>query len=153
MQPRHLLRTGLTCVNGTTAIALVVAAAARTRLRRASGGILIAEGYRLPVPRQRCFTMGCVIFTRGEASGLLHGDHAALLGHETRHVWQYALLGPLFWPAYWLACGYSWAVTGRYGPRNFFERHAGLAAGGYRDVPLRPWAARLGGALRRTPTR
>jgi hypothetical protein len=149
VQPRHLLRTGLTCANGTTAVALVVAAVARTRLRRAPGGILIAERYRLPVPRQRCFTMGNVVFTRGEAAGLLHVEHAALLGHESRHVWQYAVLGPLFWPAYWLACGYSWLVTGAYGARNVFERRAGLAAGGYLDAPLRPWAARLGAAFAR----
>jgi hypothetical protein len=151
VQRWHLIRTGLTCVNGTTAIALVVAAAARTRLRRAPGGILIAGEYRLPVPSQRCFTMGCVIFTRGEPAALLGRKDAELLAHETRHVWQYAVLGPLFWPAYWLACGYSWAITGRYGPRNFFERHAGLAAGGYQDAPLRPWAARFGAAVTRRP--
>ena len=58
-------------------------------------------------------------------------QHAELLGHETKHAFQYALLGPLFWPAYWLACGWSYARTGTYGLRNVFERHAGLAAGGY----------------------
>jgi hypothetical protein len=147
----HLLRTGLTCLNGTTAVALVIAAAARTALRRGPDGILIAGGYRLPVPSQQCFTMGCVIFTRDEAAALLEPAHAGLLGHESRHVWQYAVLGPLFWPAYWLACGYSWAVTGRYSPRNVFERHAGLAAGGYLDAPLRPWAARFATALTRKP--
>jgi hypothetical protein len=147
----HLLRTGLTCLNGTTAVALLIAAVARTGLRRGPDAILIAGGYRLPVPRQECFTMGCVIFTRNQAAALLEPARAALLGHESRHVSQYAVLGPLFWPAYWLACWYSWVVTGRYGPRNFFERHAGLAAGGYLDAPLRPWAARVATALNRGP--
>ncbi|HEU4422156.1 MAG TPA: hypothetical protein VFR67_06400 [Pilimelia sp.] len=137
------VRGTLTWVNGTTLLGLALSGAARTPLRRAPGGILVAAGYRWRVPRQQCFTVGTVIFTRRTADWLLDPGHRELLRHETRHVGQYAVLGPLFLPAYALASGWSWLVTGGYGSRNVFERHAGLAAGGYRDLPVRPWVSRL----------
>jgi hypothetical protein len=133
-------RTVLTWANLTTPLALVLCAAARTRPRRVPGGVLVAAGYRWRVPRQQCFTLGGVIFTREDAGWLLAAERSELLGHETRHVGQYAVLGPLFLPAYALASGWSWLATGGYGARNVFERHAGLTAGGYADRPLRPWA-------------
>jgi hypothetical protein len=133
------VRTVLTWVNGTTPLALAVALAARTPIRRGPAGVLIAEGYRWRVPRQHCFTLGGVIFSRRPADWLLDVRRHRLLGHETRHVDQYAVFGPLFLPAYGLASGWSWLVTGAYGCRNAFERHAGLAEGGYRELPPRPW--------------
>jgi hypothetical protein len=54
----------------------------------------------------------------------------------------------LFFPVYWSACAWSYALTGGYGARNVLERRAGLAAGGYDELPLRPWAARLTRARR-----
>jgi hypothetical protein len=134
-------------------MALVLAAAARTPVRRGPGGVLIATGYRWPVPRQTCFTLGGVIFSRRPAEWLLDVRRERLLGHETRHVGQYAVLGPLFLPAYGVASAWSWLATGAYGCRNVFERHAGLTAGGYRDQPLRPWMAQLRNTLRRRATR
>lgn len=144
MRARHAVRTAVTALNGTTLVGLAIAAASRTRIRRGPGGVLVAGGYRGRLPRQTCFTVGSVIITRAPAEWLLDPEREHLLGHESRHAAQYALLGPLFWPAYWLACGWSYALTGSYGGRNAFERHAGLAAGGYREPALRPWAARLG---------
>lgn len=143
MAPAPRLRTIVTWINGTTPIGLALAAAARTMRVRAPGGIIVAGGYRLPVPKQECFTVGSVILTRKPPEWLLHPDRADVLGHETRHIAQYAALGPLFWPAYWAMCGYSYVLTGSYGVRNTFERRAGLVAGGYRDLPLRPWVVRL----------
>jgi hypothetical protein len=140
---RHLARILLTALNGTTGAGLLIAAASGARLRRGRNGMLIAEGYRRKIPPATCFTIGSVILTRNTADWLLADDHADLLAHESRHAGQYALFGPLFWPAYWLACGYSYVLTGSYGSRNAFERHAGLAAGGYDEQPLRPWLARL----------
>ncbi|HET6481218.1 MAG TPA: hypothetical protein VFG35_14435 [Actinoplanes sp.] len=146
MPVRHLARGALTAVNGTTGAGLLVALAGRARIRRGRHGVLIAEGYRLPVPPATCFTVGSVILTRRSAAWLLDDQRAELFAHEHRHAGQYAMLGPLFWPAYWLACGYSYAATGSWGARNFFERHAGLKAGGYpTDLPLRAWTARLRG--------
>ena len=139
----HLARTLLTAVNGTTGAGLLVALATGAKIRRGRNGVLIAEGYKRRVPPATCFTVGSVILTRQTAEWLLAEERSALFGHESRHAGQYAVLGPLFWPAYWLLCGYSYAMTGSYGTRNAFERHAGLHTGGYRELPLRPWAARL----------
>lgn len=138
-----LARTALTAANGTTLVGLLIAVGTGAKIRRGPDGVLIAENYRAPVPKQTCFTVGSVVLTRRTAEWLLHEQHVDLLAHETRHASQYAVLGPLFWPAYWLACGYSYAMTGSYGVRNAFEKHAGLASGGYRELPLRPWAARI----------
>jgi len=138
-----ITRTALTAVNGTTGAGLLLAVVSGAKIRRGRGGVLIAEGYRRKVPPATCFTLGSVVLTRRSAEWLLAEERAELLTHESRHAGQYAVLGPLFWPAYWLACGYSYAMTGSYGARNAFEKHAGLAGGGYREVPLRPWAARL----------
>jgi hypothetical protein len=143
MRP-HLARTVLTAVNGTTGVGLLVALAGGARIRRGRHGVLIAEGYRRKVPPATCFTVGSVIMTRRTAEWLLAEERAELFGHESRHAGQYAVLGPLFWPAYWTACGYSYATTGSWGARNLFERLAGLRAGGYpTGLPLRPWLARL----------
>ncbi|MEV4707841.1 hypothetical protein [Actinoplanes sp. NPDC049316] len=138
-----LARAVLTAVNGTTLVGLGVAVLAGARVRRGRHGILVAEGYRRRVPPATCFTVGSVVITRRTADWLLHDSRSELLAHESRHAGQYAVLGPLFWPAYWAACGYSWLVTGSYGARNAFERHAGLERGGYADAPLRPWVHRL----------
>lgn len=143
------VRTALTWVNGTTLAALVLSVATRTRLVRAPGGVYLAAGYRLRVPKQSCFTVGSVIFTKRPADWLLDPDREELLGHETRHVAQYAVLGLLFFPLYAVASAYSYLLTGGYGCRNFFEKHAGLAAGGYHQLPLRPWAARTSALIGR----
>jgi hypothetical protein len=103
--------------------------------------VLVAGGYAFPAPKQPLFTIGSVIFTRTTAGWLL--EHPALVEHETRHVNHYALLGPLYWPAYWAASVYSAAVTGDFSSRNVLERHAGLESGGYGERALLPWAARL----------
>ena len=142
MHPRA--RAVLTAVNGTTVAGVLIAVLTGTKLRRAPGGMLIAEGYRRRMPPATCFTVGSVILTRHTAEWLLHPDRAALLAHESRHAGQYAWLGPVFWPAYWAACGWSYATTGSFGVRNAFERRAGLRDGGYPEaLPLRPWAAKL----------
>ena len=139
----HLVRTVLTALNGTTGAGLLIAAVSGAKVRRGRNGVLIAEGYRRKIPPATCFTIGSVILTRNTADWLLADDHADLLAHESRHAGQYALFGPMFWPAYWLACGYSYVLTGSYGSRNAFERDAGLASGGYDDRPLRPLLARF----------
>ena len=136
-------RTLLTAVNGTTLIGLGIAVLTGAKLRPGPGGIVVAEGYRRKVPPATCFTVGSVIITRRTAEWLLDESRAGLLAHESRHAGQYAVFGPIFWPAYWACCGYSWATTGTYGARNAFERHAGLEHGGYRAAPLRPGLQRL----------
>lgn len=136
-------RTVLTALNGTTLVGLAIAVLTGTKVRRGPGGILIAEGYKRRVPPATCFTVGSVIITRHQAEWLRDERRSGLLAHESRHAGQYAVLGPLFWPAYWGCCGYSWALTGTYGTRNVFERHAGLERGGYQRAPLRPGLRRF----------
>jgi hypothetical protein len=153
---RDRARTTVTWLNGTTVAGLALAVLAGTTRRRTPDGLIVAGRYRLPVPRQQCFTVGSVVLTRRPPEWLLHPDRAALLGHERRHAGQYAWLGPLFWPAYWLACAWSFALTGGYGAGNVFERRAGLAAGGYPAPALRPWAAAVRARVRgraATPSR
>jgi hypothetical protein len=141
---RHHLRTTVTAVNLTTAVGLLVAKAGGARVRRGRNGILIAENYRRKMPPATCFTVGSVIMCRRSAEWLLAEERSALFGHESRHAGHYAWLGPLFWPAYWTACLWSYSADGSWGTRNLFERRAGLAAGGYpTDLPLRPWLIRL----------
>jgi hypothetical protein len=139
----HLARTLLTAVNGTTGAGVLLAWASGAKIRRGRQGVLVAEGYRRKIPPASCFTVGSVIITRKTADWLLDPQREHLFGHESRHAGQYAVLGPLFWPAYWISCGYSYLLTGSYGSRNIFERHAGLATGGYPELPLRPWMAKL----------
>ncbi len=144
------VRTLLTLANGTTGAGVLIALAGRAKIRRGRDGVLIGEGYRWRVPAATCFTVGSVVLTKKSAEWLLAEEQRALFGHEHRHTGQYAWLGPLFWPAYWAACGWSYALTGSYGARNAFERHAGLTGGGYLDKPLRP-AFRRSAATGSTP--
>ncbi|GAA2647482.1 hypothetical protein [Paractinoplanes durhamensis] len=137
MGPRA--HTVLTAVNGTTGLGLLIALAGGARIRRGRDGVLVAEGYRRRLPPATCFTVGSVVMCRRSAEWLLAEERSALFAHESHHRGQYAVLGPLFWPAYWAACGWSWAATGSWGARNFFEKRAGLHAGGYpTDLPIRP---------------
>lgn len=140
---RHRARRLVTAVNGTTAAGLLIARLVGARVREGRDHVLIAEGYRPRIPPATCFTVGSVILTRRTAEWLLDDERAALFGHERHHAGQYAFLGPLFWPAYWAACGWSRALTGTWHARNVFEVRAGLAAGNYPARPLRPWLVRI----------
>lgn len=136
------LRQGANLVNGTTLLGLAVALAARTDLAKGPRGLLIAGGYRWRLPFAGAFTLGNVVLTRSTAAELL--ARRELLRHEEKHCSQYACcLGVPFLPLYFLAAGWSVLRTGNPGTANVFERHAGLAAGGY---PSR-------GSLRHGPAR
>ncbi|QKG18378.1 hypothetical protein ACTIVE_0012 [Actinomadura verrucosospora] len=129
-------------VNLSTPLGLLLAVAATRRsggprLRGAGDGLLVAGGYRPPVPVASAFTVGNVILVRGDASELL--SSARLLRHEARHSTQYAwCLGIVMIPLYLACAGASMALCGDWASFNPFERLAGLADGGYRRRPLRP---------------
>jgi hypothetical protein len=147
MRARFRARLTINALNGSTLTGAVVALLGRARLARARDGLMIATGYRLPVPPAPAFCVGNVIVTRLEAIP----PGSALLRHEARHATQFAWCGGvLMIPLYLLAAGWSWAVTGDFGSRNVFERRAGLADGGYTDKPPRPAIRRL---TVRTPER
>jgi hypothetical protein len=125
-------------VNLTTPAGLLVAAVGGARLRRGPRGLLIGEGYRLRFPVAGAFTIGNVITTPGSWDDLLRRN-PRLFEHEERHTWQYLYcLGLPFYLAYGACLAWSMLRTGDQAARNFFERQADLAAGGYRDVPVRP---------------
>jgi hypothetical protein len=130
-------RRALNRWNGTTMAGRALARACGLPLRPGPLGTWVAAGYRLPVPDARCFVLGDVLFSRAAAGWLYAPEQRRLLAHELRHTYQYARLGPAFWPLYWAACGWSYALTGSVGARNAFERGAGLADGNYAELPLR----------------
>jgi hypothetical protein len=135
---RHQVRLAVNLVNGSTLAGLAVARAGRARLARFPGGVLVAAGYRLPVPSAPAFTLGNVVITG--RPGLDPGS--ALFRHEARHCTQYAWCGGLaMLPLYFTAAGISWLLSGDFGAWNVFERGAGLADGGYN--PARPWRPAL----------
>lgn len=146
MAARYLLRWVGNCCNLSTPAGVLISRIGRCRLRLGPRGLILAEGYRPRFPVAYAFTVGNVILTRGRLADCT-GD---LLDHEEAHTWQYLLLGPLFLPLYALAMAWSWLRSGDRAAYNVFERHAGLARGGYRtDRPLRAfWSrARDGGGI------
>jgi hypothetical protein len=131
-------------VNLTTPLGLGVALIGRAKIRRGPRGLFFCEGYRLKFPIAHAFTVGSVLTTvRTWDEVLLR--HPQLIEHEENHTWQYLYcLGLPFYPAYAICMGWSMLRTHDRAARNFFERQAGLANGGYRDVPVQP----LGEAVR-----
>jgi hypothetical protein len=118
--------------NGTTLLGLALARSAGTAITPGPGGLIIASGYTWRAPFAGAFTLGNVVICRVGARQLAANN--ALLGHEARHCSQYAwCLGLPFLPLYFLAAGWSQLRTGNPASANFFERQAGLAAGGYID--------------------
>ena len=147
MRGAYRARQALNLLNGSTLAGLLVAAAGGARLLPARDGLVVAVGYRLPVPPAPAFCLGNVIVTRLDARGA--GGAGTLLAHEARHATQVAYCGGVtMLPLYVLAAGTSWLLTGDFGSQNVFERRAGLAEGGYVERPLRPALTRLAGRRR-----
>ncbi|QNN53827.1 hypothetical protein [Nocardioides mesophilus] len=127
---RWRLRQVLNGVNGSTALGLVVARAGRARLAPGPRHLLLATGYRLPLPVASAFTLGNVVLTRHDEDWLAR--RPLLLAHEERHTWQYAAcLGLPMLPLYAVAAGWSLLRGSDPATHNAFERLAGLADGGY----------------------
>ncbi|WP_427017049.1 hypothetical protein ACQCSX_20545 [Pseudarthrobacter sp. P1] len=121
-------------LNLSTPAGLLLAAATRTELQQGPGGLLLGTGYKPTLPLAGAFTVGNVILYRGERAFI--DARPALLAHEGAHSTQYALcLGLPFLPLYAACALFSLWRTGDPGSRNFFERRAGLLAGGYRELP------------------
>ncbi len=141
-------------VNLTTPAGLLVATIGGARIRRRPRGLFVGEGYRLKFPVADAFTIGSVITTSHTWDELLRRN-PRLFEHEERHTWQYLYcIGLPFYPAYGVCLVWSMLRTGDRAARNFFERQADLAAGGYSDVPVRPIGENLRAmlALLRNPT-
>jgi hypothetical protein len=131
------LRRLWNAVNLTTPLGLVLALASGCTVGRGPLGLLLATGYRWPIPDGGAFTVGNVVFFRPGTAVT-----PPLLAHESRHATQYAWCAGLpFLVLYAAAVGWSLLRTGDTASRNVFERHAGLAAGGYRERAVR-WPRR-----------
>jgi len=123
-------------LNLSTPLGLLVAVAGRSRVRRGPEALLIAENYRLPLPKAGAFTIGGVVVVPGTQLATVEARAPGTFGHEARHSWQYCwFLGLPFLPLYAAAAGWSWLRTGDPWSRNWFERNAGLVAGGYLEHP------------------
>ncbi len=132
MTPAQRLRQMANVINLSTPLGLAVAVASRSTLWRGPRGLVIAAGYRWKLPYAGAFTLGNVILYRAPPG--VAGSDATLLGHEERHSTQYAYcLGLPFFAFYGVAAGWSLLRSGDPASRNFFERQAGLVAGGYVD--------------------
>lgn len=133
------VRQVVNLVNGSTLLGCAVATVGRARITRGPRGLLVATGYRLPVPVASAFTVGNVIASKHDRAWL--DERPALMRHEERHTWQYvACLGLPMLPLYLLAAGWSYLRGGDFGAHNVFERLAGLEEGGYPTVG--PWTRR-----------
>ena len=149
MRSGHRLRSAVNWVNLSTPVGLLLArAGADGRPRRTRNGMWLVHQYRLPVPPAPAFTLGSVVFLRSEPPGAGRDPVGSvprrLLDHEERHATQYAWCGGIVMPLiYTAAASWSWVRTGDFASRNPFERHAGLADGGYRERPVQPLAAPL----------
>ena len=83
---RQAMRRALNLVNGTTAAGLLTARLGRVPVRSGPGGLLLAGGWSLPLPRAAAFTLGNVILYRSRVSGAFAVEPAsALLRHEAKH--------------------------------------------------------------------
>lgn len=135
--PLQWLRAVGNLVNLSTLFGLLIAAIGRVRLRRGPGGLLLGEGYRFRFPVASAFTVGNVIITDATWAQRLQ-ENPTLLRHEERHTWQYlCCIGFPFYVLYGIFTGWSWLRTGDRAARNWFERLADLADGGYTDYPVR----------------
>jgi hypothetical protein len=124
-------------VNLSTPLGVAVATAGRARIRGGPHGLLLAEGFRLPFPPAGALTIGNVVITAGRFGDLVRAL-PRVLEHESRHASQWVAFGGLpFLPAYLLGGLWSLIRTGDRAAGNPFERVAGLADGGYPEVPPR----------------
>ncbi len=125
-------------LNLSTPVGLTVALAGRARLRRGKRGLWLAEGYRYRFPAGGAFTIGNVVTTASPSFADLAREIPGILEHEENHTWQYAYAcGLPYLPVYTALMAWSWLRTGDRASGNFFEREAGLDAGGYRESPRR----------------
>lgn len=128
---RQRVRSYANWANLTTPLGLLACKIGGAAVQRGPRGLYLAEGFRYGFPIADAFTIGNVVITRHRWQRLLAGNPNLLL-HEERHSWQYACCGGLpFFPLYAMAMAWSWLRTGNLARENVFERHAGLADGGY----------------------
>lgn len=139
MKTSRQIRALANALNLSTAAGLLLAGLTRTQIEKGPDGLIFGTDYQPKLPLAGAFTVGNVIFYRADRDFI--DSRPDLLSHESGHASQYAwCLGLPFLPLYAGCAAWSLWRTGDPGSRNFFERQAGLALGGYRE---RPTIARL----------
>jgi len=133
MELRHRVRSVANWVTLSTPLGLIIAGLGGAKVHRVRDGLFIAEHCRLMLPDAGAFTVGNVIVT-GRTWAELRSALPQVLDHEAAHASQWALLGPAFLPIYLAMTAWSMMRTGDRASRNYLERWAGLARGGYRDA-------------------
>jgi len=125
-------------INLSTIVGLGAATIGGATIKRGPRGLFLAEGYHLKFPIAGAFTIGNVVTTSSTWDKMLD-SYPHLIKHEESHTWQYLYcLGLPYYIPYVIFMGWSVLRTGDRAARNFFERQAGLAWGGYIDYPVRP---------------
>jgi len=130
------LRATANMVNLSTPLGLLIALVGRARLSGGPDGLLLAEHYRLSLPKAGAFTVGNVVIVPGGRLADLEQRRPGTTAHEAVHAWQWCYcLGLPFLAGYAVASGWSWLRTGHPAAANFFEYSADLARGGYPELP------------------
>lgn len=134
------LRQVANMLNLSTPAGLLLAALSGTKVQHGSEGLIYGTDYRPRLPVAGAFTVGNVVLFRAERNFI--DSRPTLVAHESRHATQYAwCLGLPFLPLYFGCAAFSVWRCGNPGSRNFFERNAGLADGGYAELPtINRWA-------------
>jgi hypothetical protein len=134
---RIIVRRVVNVLNLSTPLGLLLACTGRARFAWGPHGVIVAHGYRSPIPAPRAgaVTVGDVVLLRLTPEQL--AARPRLLDHEARHSAQWAwFLGPVgFLPAYLAASGWSWLRCRDFARGNWFEVRAGLVDGGYVPAP------------------
>ena len=121
--------------NLSTPLGLAIAGLGGATIKRGPRGLFLGEEYRFSFPIAGAFTVGNVITTSSTWDEML-SRNPLLIKHEEAHTWQYLYcLGLPYYIPYVIFMGWSVIRTGDRAARNFFERHAGLTAGGYQELP------------------
>ena len=99
---RHLVRAVGNAVNLSSVLGLGLALAGRAQLSRGPQALLLAEHYRLPLPKAGAFTIGNVVLVPKRTLAELEQLHPGTAGHEAAHAWQYfGFLGLPFLLLHW----------------------------------------------------
>ncbi len=143
------LRQCANWVNGSTALGRAVAVAGGADVAPGPFGLTLASHYRWRFPVASAFTIGDVVISRHDLAQVWR-HRPGVLRHEEVHARQWmACFGMPFLPLYLASMGWSWLRTGDRAASCFFERQAGLAQGGYAEVPVRPLGPALADGVRR----
>ena len=135
MKASRILRHTINSASGITLLGLILGTLTRGRPHwHREHGILIFHNCHLRWPLAAAITLGDTVLVLSPPVrwATVADIPPQLLAHEARHASQFALLlGFPYLPIYWLACVYSWVITGDHWSRNPFEVRAGLPDGGY----------------------